>query len=91
MALVAAHLNAGVIFWSGGDSVAIGIQPTYQLHPFSPYLISLMVSVDAIQKHVDLLTLGVKMATFAYRHFNSIRPSYLSAGFALHTGLSNST
>ena len=36
MALVAAHLNAGVIFWSGGDSVAIGIQPTYQLHPLLP-------------------------------------------------------
>ena len=59
--------------------------------PFSPYLISLMVSVDAIQNHVYLLTLGVKMATFAYRHFDSILPSYLSAGFVLHTGLSNST
>ena len=58
MALVAAHLNAGVILVV---SVAIGIQspspPTY-IPPcphFSPSVISLMVFVDA-KHHVYLLT-----------------------------------
>ena len=54
MALIAAHLNAG---HSGGDSVAIGIyslsSPTSipPFPPFSPSLISLMVSVD-VKHHV---------------------------------------
>ena len=58
MALIAAHLNAG---HSGGDSVAIGIySPTSHTSippftPFSPSLISLMVSVD-VKHHVYLLT-----------------------------------
>ena len=63
MALIAAHLNAG---HSGGDSVAIGIYiytlplppPPYPLAPFTPSLISLMVSVD-VKHHVYLLTLCV--------------------------------
>ena len=57
MALIAAHLNAG---HSGGDSVATGIyspsSPTsIPLPPFSPSLISLMVSVD-VMHHVYLLS-----------------------------------
>ena len=49
MALTSAHLNAGVIL-SGGDSVAIcNLPPT--LRPFSPSLISLMVSVD-VKHHI---------------------------------------
>ena len=64
MALIAAHLNAGR---SGGDSVAIGNPPPHththtHLHtpfpPFSPSLISLMVSVDV--KHP--VYLGVREA-----------------------------
>jgi len=56
MALITAHLNAG---HSGGDSVAIGILSLFpHLHtpfpPFSPSLISLMVSVD-VKHHVYLL------------------------------------
>ena len=59
-ALIAAHLNAG---HSGGDSVAIGIyspsSPTsIPLPPFSPSLISLMVSVD-----VCLLSARVPLST----------------------------
>ena len=58
MALIAAHLNAG---HSDGDTVAVGIYspsspssiPT-PLPPFSPSLISLMVSVD-VKHHVYLL------------------------------------
>ena len=56
MSLIAAHLNAG---HSGGDSVAIGIYsssfPTSipPFPPFSPSLISLMVSVD-VKHHVYL-------------------------------------
>ena len=58
MALIAAHLNAG---HSGGDSVATGIMSLFpHLHttfpPFSPSLISLMVSVD-VKHHVYLLYL----------------------------------
>ena len=55
MALITARLNAGVIF--GGDSVAIFFPlppPSYPIHPFSPSLISLMVSVD-VKHHVYLL------------------------------------
>ena len=59
MALIASDLNAG---HSGGDSVAIGIYIISlfpDLHtpfpPFSPSLISLMVSVD-VKHHVYLLT-----------------------------------
>ena len=61
MAVIAAHLNAG---HSGGDSVAIGIYslslspppyPLPPLPPFSPSLLSLMVSVD-VKHHVYLLT-----------------------------------
>ena len=55
MALTAAHLNAG---HSGGDSEAIGIySPSSHtsIPPFSPSLISLMVSVD-VKHHVYLLT-----------------------------------
>ena len=56
MALITAHLNAG---HSGGDSVAIGTYSPSHLHtpfpPFSPSLISLMVSVD-VKHHVYLLT-----------------------------------
>ena len=53
MALIAAHLNAG---HSGGDSVAIGIYShSSPFPPFSPSLISLMVSVD-VKHHVYLLT-----------------------------------
>ena len=56
MALIAAHLNAG---HSGGDSVAIDIyspsSPTpYPFPPFSPSLISLIVSVD-VKHHVTYL------------------------------------
>ena len=57
MALIAAHLNAG---HSGGDSVAIGTYnlpvapPPYPFSPFSPSLISLMVSVE-VKHHVYLL------------------------------------
>ena len=58
MALITAHLNAGR---SGGDGVAIGIYspstPTPYPPPFSPSLISLMVSVD-VKHHVYLLTLN---------------------------------
>ena len=56
MALIAAHLNAG---HSGGNSVAIGIySPSSHTSippftPFSPSLISLMVSVD-VKHHVYL-------------------------------------
>ena len=58
MAFIAAHLNAG---HSGGDSVAVGIYSPSSLTsipppPFSPSLISLMVSVD-VKHHVYLLTL----------------------------------
>ena len=58
MALITAHLNAG---HSGGDSVAIAIyspsSPTsIPIPPFSPSLISLMVSVD-VKHHVYLLYL----------------------------------
>ena len=50
MALVAAHLRN-----SGGDSVAIGVlSPSSPFPPFSPSLISLMVSVD-VKHHVYLL------------------------------------
>ena len=67
MALIAAHLNAGR---SGGDSVAIGIyspsSPTSlgptPFPPFSPSLISLMVSVD-VKHHVYLLTYLLKRVT----------------------------
>ena len=55
MALIAADLNAG---HSGGDSVAIGIcspSSPSSIPPFSPSLISLMVSVD-VKHHVYLLT-----------------------------------
>ena len=55
MAPIAARLNAG---HSGGDSVAIGIySPSSHtpFPPFSPSLISLMVSVD-VKHHVYLLT-----------------------------------
>ena len=60
MALIAAHLNVGVILV--GDSVATGIHnlplppPPYPPPPppFSPSLIRLMVSVD-VKYHVDLL------------------------------------
>ena len=55
MALITAHLNAG---HSGGDSVAIGIyspSSPSSIPPFSPSLISLMVSVD-VKHHVYLLT-----------------------------------
>ena len=60
MAVIAAHLNVG---HSGGDSVAIGIYslsfptsiPPTPLPPFSPSLLSLMVSVD-VKHHVYLLT-----------------------------------
>ena len=61
MALIAAHLNAG---HSGGDTVATGIYtlplppPPYPLPPFSPSLISLMVSVD-VKHHVYLLTVAL--------------------------------
>ena len=51
MALIAAHLNAG---HSGGDGVGIGIYSPSSPHPFSPSLISLMVSVD-VKHHVYLL------------------------------------
>ena len=57
MALITAHLNAG---HSGSDSVAIGIyspSPPTSIPPpppFSPSLISLMVSVD-VKHHVYLL------------------------------------
>ena len=64
MALIAAHLNAGD---SGGDSVAIGIYILSllpHLHttfpPFSPSLISLMVSVD-VKHHVYLLLVCQKV------------------------------
>ena len=66
MALIAAHLNAG---HSGGDSVAIGIYtlplptPPYPLHPFSPSLISLMVSVD-VKHHVYLLISSYEVSRF---------------------------
>ena len=57
MALIATHLNAG---HSGGDSVAIGMysssSPT-SIPPFSPSLISLMVSVD-VKHHVYLLKMS---------------------------------
>ena len=55
MALIAAHLNAD---HSGDDSVAIGIySPSFptSIPPFSPSLISLMVSVD-VKHHVYILT-----------------------------------
>ena len=57
MALIAAHLNA---VHSGDDSVAIGIyspssHTSIPPSPFSPSLISLMVSVD-VKHHVHLLT-----------------------------------
>ena len=63
MALIAAHLNAS---HSGDDSVAIGIyiySPSSHTFippppPFSPSLISLMVSVD-VKHHVYLLTVSV--------------------------------
>ena len=51
MALITAHLNAG---HSGGNSVAIGIySPSSHtsIPPFSPSLISLLVSVD-VKHHV---------------------------------------
>ena len=54
MALIAAHLNAG---HSGGDNVAIGIySPSSHtsIPPFSPSLVSLMVSVD-VKHHVFLV------------------------------------
>ena len=62
MALIAARLNAG---HSGGDGVGIGIyspsSPTSILPPpFSPSLISLMVSVD-VKHHVYLLTVTTRM------------------------------
>ena len=59
MALIAAHLNAGIIL-AVTASVAIGIMvsPSYLTSipppPFSPSLISLMVSVD-VKHHVLLL------------------------------------
>ena len=63
MALIAAHLNAG---HSGGDSVELGIHspcsPTSippPPPPFSPSLISLMVSVD-VKHHVYLLTSSIQ-------------------------------
>ena len=63
MALSAAHLNSEVILVV---SVAIGIiiislfaPPPYPLPPFSPSLISLMVTVD-VEHHVYFLTYFVK-------------------------------
>ena len=56
MALIAAHLNAEVILVV--TAVAIGIYSSLFPHlhsPFSPSLISLMVSVD-VKHHVYLLT-----------------------------------
>ena len=53
MALIAAHLNAGVIL-SGGGSVAIGISSPSLPHfhtPFSQSLIGLIVSAD-VKQHV---------------------------------------
>ena len=53
---------------SDGDSVVIGIYnlplppPPYPLSPFSPSLISLMVSLD-VKHHVYLLTLCRKKIT----------------------------
>ena len=62
MAIIAAHLNAGVTD-SGGDSVAIGRcsnlplpPPPYPLTHFFPSLKSLVVFVD-FKRHVYLLTL----------------------------------
>ena len=60
MALIAAHLNAGVTD-SGDDSVAIGIIISLfphlhtPPHAFSPSIISLIVSVD-VKRHIYLLT-----------------------------------
>ena len=71
MALIAAHLNVG---HSGGDSVAIGIIYSPSSHtsippftPFSPSLISLMVSVD-VKHHVYLLIEWAACSTGVVRH-----------------------
>ena len=90
MALIAAHLNAG---HSGGDSVAIGMYspsspPQYPFPPFSPSLISLMVSVD-VKHHVYLLTYlrinsflfpkSIDLPCFPFRAAVYIRPKSLFA------------
>ena len=75
MALVAAHLNAGHF---GGDSVAINIyspsSPTsIPPSPFSPSLISLMVSVD-VKHHVYLLNYQcVSMVHYSFTSTETIR------------------
>ena len=56
MALIAAHLNAEVILVVTFSDRYIISLPSPHLHtPFSPSLISLMVSVD-VKHHVYLLT-----------------------------------
>ena len=59
MALIAAHLNAGIILVvKVSDRYIISLSlppPPYPLPPFSPSLISRTVSVD-VKHHVYLLT-----------------------------------
>ena len=79
MAVIAAHLNAGIILVVTAG-VAIGIivslSPTSipPPPPFSPSLISFMVSVD-VKHHVYLLT-------YAFQHLppNSARTGYATKG-----------
>ena len=65
MALIAAHLNAGVILVMTvySDRYILSLFPHLHTHfpAFSPSLISLVVSVD-VKHHVDLGTLYLRTA-----------------------------